>query len=170
MNKSNNKISSKLIIGATPPPEIEQQLRIMNGFPIYNELSMQVFEVEVDNTIRYCCWAGGQLLPDQIGMGDVLSNLTPVGQAACLAMLRLPYLYDKEGNPLYALVFHEIKMGKTPLQRKVIAAFRQTADVNAIICFVGDLAKELNGQMGITFNVNGAVEISDIAGMRLPGQ
>jgi hypothetical protein len=163
-------LRSKLIIGASPTPETEQQLRIAQGWAPDLDVTMTVFEVEVDNTIRYCCWSGGELIPDPDGSGHPVPHLTPAGVGACEALLRLPYLYGPDGEFLHTLVFHGIAVGKTPLRDKVISAFRMTADVNAVICFVGDLAKELDGKMGVTFNVCDAVPIGEIAGMRRPGQ
>jgi hypothetical protein len=159
-----------MIIGASPTPETEQQLRSEQGYPPDAEVTMSVFEVEIDNTIRYCCWSGGALIPDPDGSGHPVPHLTPAGVGACEALLRLPYLYGPDGEFLHTLVFHGIAVGKTPLRDKVISAFRMTADVNAVICFVGDLAKELNGKMGVTFNVCDAVPIGEIAGMRRPGE
>lgn len=162
-------IASKIIIGATPTPETEQALRVAHGLAPDVEATMQVFEVEIDNTIRYACWAGGDLIADPAGIGGPMPHLTPIGQGACEALMRLPYLYGPDGEFLYTLVFHGIRLGKTPLRDKVISAFRMSADVNAVICFVGDLAKELDGKMGPTFNVVDAVPIGEIAGMRRPG-
>jgi hypothetical protein len=159
-----------MIIGASPTPETEQQLRSAKGWAPDVEVSMSVLEVEVDNTIRYCCWSGGELLPDPDGIGGIMPHLTLAGQGACEALMRLPYLYGSDGEFLHTLVFHGIAMGKTPLRDKVISAFRMSADVNAVICFVGDLAKELDGKMGVTFNVYDTVPIGEIAGMRQPGQ
>jgi hypothetical protein len=161
---------SKIIIGASPTPDTEQQLRIEQGWASDIDVSMTVFEVEVDGNIRYCCWSGGALIPDPAGSGHPVPHLTPAGQGACEALLRLPYLYGPDGEFLHTLVFHGIAVGKTPLRDKVISAFRMSADVNAVICFVGDLAKELDGKMGVTFNVCGAVPIGEIAGMRRPGE
>lgn len=163
-------IASKIILGAQPTPKTEQALRISGGFPPDTELTMQVFEVEVDNTVRYCCWAGGELLPDPAGVKGIMPHLTPAGQGACEALMRLPYLYDDDGRSRYTLVFHGVRLGKTPLRDKVISAFRMSADVNAVICFVGDLAKELDGQVAKTMNFHGFVDIGEIAGMRRPGQ
>ena len=158
-------ISSKIIIGATPTPATEQELRTSFGAKPDAVVSMSVFEVRVDGRTRYCCWAGGKLLADQSGSGNVAPHLTLAGKGACEALMRLPYLYDQDGAFLYTLVFHGVALGKTPLQRKIIAAFRMSADVNAVICFVGDLAVELDGHMSLAFNLNGAVDIADITGM-----
>ena len=162
-------ISSKIIIGATPTPATEQELRTSFGAKPDAVVSMSVFEVRVDGRTRYCCWSGGELLRDPNGIGGPMPHLTQAGQGACEALMRLPYLYGRDGEFLHSLVFHEVKLGKTPLQRKIIAAFRMTADANAVICFVGDLAVELDGHMSPAFNLKGAVDIADVAGMMPPG-
>jgi hypothetical protein len=165
MNNRTLSLTSKFIMGASPHPQTEQLLRISSGIAPGTELSMMVFEVEIDHTIRYCCWSGGKMIPPPSGQGATLPHLTPAGQAACEALLRLPHLYGPDGEFLYALVFHEVRMGKTPILDKVMAGFRRTADVNAVICFVGDLAGELDGQVSKTMNISGAIEVGKIAGM-----
>jgi hypothetical protein len=164
------KLRSCIILGATPTPETEARLRLVSGFADDVDLTMSVFEVEVDNTIRYCCWAGGDLLADPDGVGSPMPHLTAAGEGACEALMRLPYLHGDDGAFLHTLVFHGVKLGKTPLADKVLQAFRYTADTHALICFVGDLAGELDGHMSKTFNVDGAVEIGEIRGMTLPGE
>jgi hypothetical protein len=165
-------LRSKIILGASPHPDTEQRLRIQGGYPPDAILSMHVFEVEIDNTIRYCCWSGGTLIADPAGFNvasggppRAAPHLTLAGQAACEALLRLPYLYDRDGRFKCVLVFHGIARGKTPLRDKVMTAFRMSADVKAVICFVGDLAGELDGHMGKTFNLDGVVSINEIRGM-----
>lgn len=157
--------SSRLILGATPTPQTEQALRIVNGFTPGTELSMQVFEVTIDRTIRYCCWAGGSVTRD-----SPRPQLTPAGRGALEALMRLPHLYDQDGNFLNTLVFQGVALGKTPIPRKIAASFRMSADVGAIICFVGDLAKELDGHVGKNMNIKGVVNIGEISGMRWPGE
>jgi hypothetical protein len=165
MNKRTLDMQSKFILGASPHPQTEQLLRISQGLAPDTELIMMVFEVEIDHTTRYCCWSGGKMLADPAGIGGVMPHLTPIGEAACEALLRLPYLYGADGEFLYTIVFHEVVMGKTPIRDKVMAGFRRTADVNAVICFVGDLAGELDGVVGKTMNINGVIEVGKIAGM-----
>lgn len=163
-------MKSKLIVGATPTPATERALRLASRVPdTVDQVSMSVFEVEVDGMVRYCCWSGGDLIADPAGIDGPMPSLTLAGEGACEALLRLPYLYDDNGNFATTLVFHGLKLGATPLARKVQAAFRMTADTFAVICFVGDLAKELDGHMGPAFNVQGAIEIEDVRGMTLPG-
>lgn len=160
-------LRSTFILGAAPTPQTGAMLRSANGLPPDAELSMQVFEVEIDNTIRYCCWSGGDLISDPASIGGIMPHLTPVGAAACEALLRLPYLYGPDGKFLYTLVFHGVKLGKTPLRDKIMAAFRMTADVQAVICFVGDLAGELDGKMDEALNINREkmITIDEVAGM-----
>lgn len=162
-------LSSKLIIGASPTPATEQQLRMAYGWHPDVQVSMLVFEVHIDNTVRYCCFAGGKLIADPAGVGGPMPHLTPVGAGACEALLRLPHLYGRDGEFLYSLLFHGVVLGPTPLRDKAIAAFRRSADVNALVCFVGDFAKELDGLMGPAINAKDAINIADLAGMRRPG-
>jgi hypothetical protein len=161
---------SRFIIGASPSPATAESLRESGGFAADTELSMQVFEVRIDKTIRYCAWAGGKLVPDPQGFNGHAPHLTPAGQGAAEALVRLPHLYDDTGEPLYSLVFQGIGLGKTPLDRKIAAAFRMSRDINAIIVFVGDLAKELDGHVFKTMNVVGMVNVEDIRGMNRPGE
>lgn len=163
-------LSSKFILGTSPTPETEQALRLSTGWVPGDGMSMSVFEVRIDQTVRYCCWAGGKLLEDPAGIGGIMPHLTLAGMGACEAMMRLPCIYGRDGECLVALVFHGVALGKTPLREKVMTAFRKTADVDAVICFVGDLAGELDGHMGKAFNIKGMVDIGDIAGMTPHGR
>lgn len=158
-------ILSKLIIGARPPVDSEHYLRQRGGFALDDELGMCVFEVHVDRQVRYCCWAGGVLLgpPDGID-GPPLPSLTAPGQAACLALANLPFVSG------CALVFHGLIPGDKPLRDKVLWAFRQTVDMRSVICFVGDLSGALKGRMAPAFNLQGALELGECAGMPLPGE
>jgi hypothetical protein len=62
-----------------------------------------------------------------------------------------------------ALIYQEIKRGKTPLQEKIKAAILAAPD-DALICFVGDMAKELDG-LSKEFNPTGKpILLNDFAG------
>lgn len=162
-------LTSKLILGAEPRGETLRALLGEDAEPD-TVVTLYVFEVRVDNTVRYCCWSGGELVRNPDNPAQAAPSLTPIGQAACEALMRLPYLYDDDGRFRYSLVFHGMALGKTPLAKKVLDAFRFTADTRALICFVGDLAVELDGQVFKVMNVKDAVAVADIAGMRRPGQ
>lgn len=154
-------ISSKIIIGARPPAALEAQLLAEGGYPHDAEAVMCVFEVLVDAQVRYCCWAGGKLIGPPPGVaGPPLPSLTVAGQAACLALAALPFVDDCK------LVFHGLLPGKTPLRERVLWAFRQTQNMRAVLCFVGDLAGALNGQMATAFGLHGAVAVANCVGMR----
>lgn len=158
-------ISTKYILGATAGPVIDARLRQQYKVPPTTEVSLSVFEVRVDNSLRYCCWASGEITPlDEAEAG--MPKLTLVGQAAVDALTKLPFLADRSE---LALVFQELKLGPTPLRDKVLAAFRRTADSPALIAFVGDLSGELDGPIGKAFNVDGMVPVNECAGMALPG-
>lgn len=157
-------ISSKVILGATAGPAIDAQLRKEFKVPPTTEVSLSVFEVRVDKTVRYCCWAGGEVTHG--GPEGGTPKLTTIGQAAVDALGKLPFLAGLSG---LTLVFQELKLGPTPLRDKIVAAFRMTADSPTLIAFVGDLAGELDGHMGKAFNISGAVPVAECAGMALPG-
>jgi hypothetical protein len=158
-------ISTNYILGATAGPVIDARLREEFQVPPGTEVSLSVFEVRVDHTVRYCCWAGGELTPYG-GPDGGQPRLTLVGQAAVDALANLPFLAERSG---LTLVFQELKLGKTPLRDKVLAAFRRTADSPTLIAFVGDLSGELDGPIGQAFNISGAVLVGECAGMALPG-
>lgn len=158
--------TSKLILGAAPPQETIDRL-VAGGFierpDADTELSMSVFQVRVDGTTRYCAWAGGYMDREN----PTLPFLTPFGQAAVDALLTLPFVVADQQR--YTLVFQEVRLGATPLPRKVRSCFRMTADVNALVVFVGDLAKELDGHMFKTMNPVDGIHARDCKPPRKPG-
>jgi hypothetical protein len=160
-------LTTKIIVGATPPPSTSTWLRASHGLASDVEPLLQVFEVHIDNTVRYCCWSGGVIVEDPAGIGDPVPSLTMIGQAACEAMMRLPHLYGPNGECLVAMMFQGLHIGKKSLREKVMEAFRKSADDDAVICFVGDLKEELNGHMPQAFNLIGVTEIGDLAPMTI---
>lgn len=125
------------------------------------EIIMAVFEVIVDGQARYCCWSGGELtdtsdIPDSIAP----IGFSPAGKVAFQMLARLPFVQRR-------LAFIQLRMGKTPLREKVLRAFRTTPH-DMMLCFFGDLAKELDGHMHLAFNVQGMVAVKDCIGITLP--
>lgn len=139
------EIQSRMILGARPSPEtlaeITAQLK-----PNADVVGFCVFETKVGHKTVYCCWSGGGL--DKEGKPE----LTLVGRAAFEALCSLPDAMP-DANPT-CMIFAEVKIGITPLQWKVKKIILD-APVGAYICFVGDLAKELDGHMGRAFNLTG---------------
>lgn len=123
-----------------------------------DQIALSIFEVVVDGSVRYCCWAGGNLvMPPDDGAGPPLPALTPVGHATVQTMMQLPFFQGK-------LAFIELLIGVTPLQEKVVQAFQNTPP-DMMLCFFGDLAGALDGKMALCFNVNGLIDVKDCVGI-----
>lgn len=134
-------IQSRIIIGARASVKTELALRKATGQK--GEIGFCVFETHVGRKRIYCCWSGGTLNHET---GE--PSLTPTGIGAMEALCSLPFKKS-------ILIFAEVKIGKTPLQDKIKQIILDAPD-DAFICFVGDLAKELDGKMGPAFNPTGA--------------
>ena len=103
------------------------------------ELTLFAFEVECDGVTYYCCLSGGKIV-------DGLPVLTLVGRAAAEALASIA----PKGTHL---LIQELKLGKTPIQEKMANAFRR-AGANGFVCFIGDMAHELDGHAFKALNVN----------------
>lgn len=141
-------IESKMILGATASPETLRETGFHEG---RGTAQFMVFQTVVDGKTYYCCHSGGKVIDGQV-------MLTNVGLAALDALIHLPL---PDGSPS-TLVMQELRIGKTPLVDKVRATFRMVQE-GSRVCFFGDLAKELDGHMALTFNVTGAIGIGEIA-------
>lgn len=147
-------IISSLIVGPKCSPSTESMIRGLNpGKGDDADIGFTVFKTTVTDPESgsqrsiFCCWSGGRITPDK------QPELTPVGHGAVEALVSM--LPKFEG-----LIFAELRMGKTPLQDKVIARILD-APPDTRICFVGDLAGELDGQMSLAFNITGEpIELS----------
>lgn len=155
-------IQSKIILNTRCDPDTEAALRVQMGAAVeaVDSINACVFEVTVNRRIRYCCWSGGTLvLPAGGTPHDAIPHMTLAGQGAVESLMNLPFRPDGA-----ALVFAELKMGKIPLQKKIIDVFAGTP-ADAFICFIGDLAGELDGKMARAFNLKGGVEVNDCVGL-----
>jgi hypothetical protein len=158
------RLTSRLILGAQPLPDTAAKLRANMGADADTQINPMVLEVEIDGQHRYCCWAGG-IVPrtaDGSAADWERVQLTLAGQAALEALTSLPFIKRS------ALVFQEVRLGKTPLAQKVAEAFVRTAPFCAVIVFVGDLANELDGKMAPAFNLSGIVAVDEILGRHQP--
>lgn len=163
MAKLKEPISSRNIMGGRCTPKTENTLRAtIPGMSSQTEVNLMVFEVQIDKQVRYCCWSGGTMHDDQF-QNVTEPRVTPVGQAALEALAGLPF-----ADPQGALVMNELRIGATPLREKVLKAFRRTADTRELICFIGDIAGELDGHMHKAFNMNGSVNWVDCVGLKKP--
>ena len=161
----NVQLQSKIILGTHPSPDTVKALRKEIGKKTrrkgISDITMCVFEVTIGTMVRYCCWAGGRLIADPDNASNPpVPSLTLPGQAAVEAMLNMPFIAPTSAQ----VVFAELRVGKTPLQEKIVGIFENTPPT-AVIVFFGDLAEELDGKMGVAFNWNGAVELADCVGI-----
>jgi hypothetical protein len=145
---NDSMIVSRMIFGAECDPALLDAIRPADVDKDV-QITLSVFQTTASRgnaTGRVlCCWAGGHLEPS----GEIL--MTPVGQAAVDALMRLPACMDDQLADKGRLVVRELKVGKTPLREKVIDAVLE-AEPGDRLCFLGDLAGELDGQMFLTFN------------------
>lgn len=139
-------IKSRMILGATANADTLKELRAKQKLHRSAELNFSVFETTVGTKTVYCCWAGGRL------NDKAQPELTLVGKGALEALCNLP-----DVMPIHkpsVLIFAGVALGKTPLTDKVKERILEAPE-NAIICFVGDLAKELDGHMSKAFGLTG---------------
>lgn len=158
-------ILSKYIteIGAMPEEMDLLRTQFKVGKDVHpKEITMAVFEVIVNGTARYCCWSGGgaHLTEAPTDAASLVQHLSPAGLVAQQMLCRLPFFQRK-------LAFIQLRMGKTPLRDKILRAF-STTPPDLMLCFFGDLAKELDGHMHLAFNVKGYVALSDCIGIQAP--
>lgn len=140
-------LATKMIEGAKPNAGTLVELQEQMGLPRDRAISLMVFETSFKDKKVYTCWSGGCI-------ADGEPKLTLVGRAALEALLNLP-LGDST-----KLVFQELKMGTTPLKDKVRMAIMR-ADPGTKICFIGDMAGELDGHMHKAFHLaSGTIKVS----------
>lgn len=138
-------IKSKLITDVIGNEVRNQKFRKEIGISYGCKISYMVMETKIDDRVYYCCWSGGS-----IENGD--AKLTEVGQAALETLVALPIGKND------TLFFQEIKLSKTALKKKIINML-STKPRNSKVCFVGDLAGELDGHMVEAFNLDGSKDL-----------
>ncbi len=138
-------IKSKLISGVIGNEVRNQKFRNEIGLSYGQQLAYMVFETKVDGATYYCCWSGGDLEGGE-------PRLTETGRAALEVLVALPVGDDE------ALYFQQIKIGETPLRKKVIRMLKEKP-AGSKICFIGDMAGELDGKLPDAFNLQGAKEL-----------
>lgn len=141
------KIDMKLIIGSKPNVDTMEEIIAAYGPEKGTAMSFTVFELNYKGKTIYASWSGGEMTKDG-------PALTPVGKAAFESMLNLPFGNDGD------LYFLEMRLGPTPLLHK-ISAFLDTQPDQAKVCLLGDLAKELDGQIAHIFNPVGIRDITN---------
>lgn len=101
-----------------------------------------VMETQVDGIIYYCCWSGGVIEGEEV-------KLTAIGMAALETLMALPVGYE---GPIH---FQQLKIGKTPLKKKVIRMLKAKPK-GSKVCFVGDMVGELDDEMCRAFCLIGS--------------
>lgn len=141
------KIDMKLIIGSKPNVDTMQEIIAAYGHDKGAGMSFTVFELNYKGKTIYASWSGGAMTKDG-------PALTLVGKAAFESMVNLPFGNDTD------LTFLQMCLGPTPLLTK-ISAFLDTQPDQAKVCLLGDLAKELDGQIAHIFNPVGIRDITN---------
>jgi hypothetical protein len=141
------KIDMKLIIGSKPNVDTMEQIIAAYGHDKGAAMSFTVFELNYKGKTIYVSWSGGEMTPEG-------PALTLIGKAALESMLNLPFGNDGD------LIVLEMRLGPTPLLTK-ISRFLDTQPDQAKVCLLGDLAKELDGQIAHIFNPVGIRDITN---------
>lgn len=139
-------IKSKLITGVIGNEVRNQKFRNELGLSYGQQIAYMVMETKVDGSVYYCCWSGGAVEGEDV-------RLTEVGRAALEVLMALP------AGDTESLHMQQLKLGKTPLKKKVIQMLKEKPK-GAKVCFVGDMAGELDGHMHEAFNVIGSKVLS----------
>ena len=139
-------IKSKLITGVVGNEVRNQKFRNELGLSYGQQIAYMVMETKVDGAVYYCCWSGGSIEGDDV-------RLTEVGRAALEVLMALP------AGDAESLHMQQLKLGKTPLKKKVIQMLKEKPK-GSKVGFVGDMAGELDGHMHEAFNVIGSKVLS----------
>lgn len=149
-----SQIKSELIIGYPNDRKLMDEIRKELGALPGQEIRFQVMRTTVDNVEYWVCWSGGKLKEGAVTANGVDHHdvaFTQTGDFALRTLIDLPF----GSSTIY---IQELRMGKIPLQEKVINMLKERAP-GSKICFVGDLAKELDGKMCVSFNLIDGVEL-----------
>lgn len=141
------KIDMKLIVGSKPNVETMEQIISAYGQDKSGSMSFTVFELHYKGKTIFASWSGGEMTPEG-------PAFTLIGKGALESMLNLPFGNDGD------LTILEMRLGPTPLLTK-ISAFLDTQPDQAKVCLLGDLAKELDGQIAHIFNPIGVRDITN---------
>lgn len=135
------KISSRFLENTSISAASRARLSSQMNIPPGTKIQLMAFEVNCDGQTYYCCLSGGRLENGQ-------PLFTPVGQAALDALLSV----SPDGKK--RLRIQELRMGETPLAEKMANAFRKAGPGGAV-CFLGDMAGELDGHALRALNLVG---------------
>lgn len=136
-------IKSYLLENVESSLENDLEIRKLNKLPMDVKLRFLVLKTFIDDKPIYCCLAGGQMVNGE-------PHLTPLGEAALAALCNIPSSNKR------VLIFQEVKLGQTPLKIKVKKWLKKVPR-NGVICFVGDMTKELDGVLLPILNLKGVI-------------
>ena len=135
-------IQSRLYIGTHCSPETEQRIREAYGTPKSESVGFIVMQTSVGHKTVDCCCSGGQL-----DHATKEPSFTLIGLGALEALINLP-------GEASALIYAEVRKGRTPVAEKIKQIILD-APPGARICFIGDLAGELDGVLTPALNPSG---------------
>ena len=136
------QIRSKLIDDAIVNELDNRRITKELGCSPATKICAVLLKVSFERKTFYCCMAGGEV--DAV-KGDF--SLTHIGRMTLDALMNLPVKNEQ-------IVFQEVKIGTIPLRQKITRVFRRFPS-GTKICFIGDMAGELDGVLFNVFNVEG---------------
>jgi len=144
MNKIRSKFIDGVYVNELDNRRFTQETEIDHGVKV----AAIVLKVTFDHKTFYCCMSGGEMNEDKSDF-----SLTRVGKMTMDALLKLE---TEKKNP--TIVFQEIGIGSIPLDQKVKRVLRKLPS-GSKVCFVGDMAGELDGVLFNVFNVDGSTAL-----------
>ncbi len=138
-------IKSYLLDNVESSLQCDLNIKKDNDLPMGVKLRYMVFKTFIDDKPIFCCMSGGKMINGQ-------PHLTSVGEAT------LAVLCNITSSSKEVIIFQEVNIGKTPLKIKVKKALKKVPR-NSVICFVGDMAKELDGVLLPILNVKGTISV-----------
>lgn len=140
-----SKLKSKMITGVSASEITNRRITRDMGISPGTQIAYMLLKVKLENKNYYCCLSGGHIENNE-------TYFTEVGKAAFETLLHLPAGNDSD------VVVQEIKIGQTPLEEKVKTILRKLPS-GSRVCFLGDMAGELDGVLFNVFNVSGSTEV-----------
>lgn len=138
-------IKSYLLDNVESSLQCDLNIKKDNDLPMGVKLRYMVFKTFIDDKPIFCCMSGGKMINGQ-------PHLTSVGEATLAALCNIT------SSSKEVIIFQEVNIGKTPLKIKVKKALKKVPR-NSVICFVGDMAKELDGVLLPILNVKGTISV-----------
>ena len=138
-------IKSYLLDNVESSLQCDLNIKKDNDLPMGVKLRYMVFKTFIDDKPIFCCMSGGKMINGQ-------PHLTSVGEATLAALCNIT------SSSKEVIICQEVNIGKTPLKIKVKKALKKVPR-NSVICFVGDMAKELDGVLLPILNVKGTISV-----------